>query len=46
MKNFLIIFVFVFAVNSFAIDPPASRAQGVFLAFGVGPRLPLGDFSN
>ena len=46
MKNFLIIFVLVFAVNSFAIDPPASRAQGVFLAFGVGPRLPLGDFSN
>ncbi len=46
MKNFLIIFVLVFTVNSIATDPPASRAQGVFLAFGVGPRLPLGDFSN
>ncbi len=46
MKKSLLIFVIVFAVNSFAIDPPASRAQGVFLAFGVGPRLPLGDFSN
>lgn len=46
MKIFLIIFVLVFTVNSIATDPPASRAQGVFLAFGVGPRLPLGDFSN
>ena len=46
MKKFLIIFVLVFTVNSFATDPPATRAQGVFLAFGVGPRLPLGDFST
>ena len=46
MKKLLIIFVLVFTVNSIATDPPASRAQGVFLAFGVGPRLPLGDFSN
>jgi Outer membrane protein beta-barrel domain len=46
MKKSLLIFVIVFTINAFAIDPPASRAQGVFLAFGVGPRLPLGDFSN
>lgn len=46
MKFFLIIFVLVFTVNSIATDPPAKRAQGVFLAFGVGPRLPLGDFST
>lgn len=46
MNKFLLIFVIVFTVNAFAIDPPSSRAQGVFLAFGVGPRLPLGDFST
>lgn len=46
MKIFLIIIVLGFAINSFATDPPATRAQGVFLAFGVGPRLPLGDFST
>lgn len=46
MKKLLITFLLVFPVNSFATDPPVSKAQGVFLAFGVGPRLPLGDFSN
>lgn len=46
MNKFLLIFVIVFTVNAFAIDPPSSKAQGFFLAFGVGPRLPLGDFST
>lgn len=30
----------------FAGEPPASKAVGVFLAAGVGARLPVGDFSN
>jgi hypothetical protein len=32
--------------NAFAGEPPASKAVGVFLAAGVGARLPIGDFSN
>ncbi len=46
MKFFLIPVIILFTVNSFAIDPPVSKARGVFLAFGVGPRLPISDLSN
>ena len=46
MKKFLVLFIIFFSVNSFATDPPAEKAQGIFLAFGVGPRLPLSDLSN
>ncbi|MCH6576055.1 MAG: hypothetical protein IH795_12805 [Bacteroidetes bacterium] len=46
MKIFLIPVIILFTVNSFAIDPPVSKARGVFLAFGVGPRLPISDLSN
>jgi len=46
MNKFLIPLIILFTVNSFAIDPPASKARGIFLAFGVGPRLPVGDLSN
>lgn len=30
----------------FAGEPPVSKAVGVFLAAGVGPRFPLGQFAN
>ncbi len=46
MKKYLIPFIILFTVNSLAIDPPVSKARGIFLAFGVGPRLPVGDLSN
>ncbi len=46
MNKFLIPFIILFTVNSLAIDPPVSKARGVFLAFGVGPRLPISDLSN
>ena len=46
MKKFLVLFIIFFSINSFATDPPAEKAQGIFLAFGVGPRLPLSDLSN
>ncbi len=46
MNKFLIPFIILFSVNSLAIDPPDSKARGVFLAFGVGPRLPISDLSN
>jgi len=46
MKKFLVFLVIFLSANIFAIDPPAEKAQGIFLAFGVGPRLPLSDLSN
>ena len=42
MKKLLLILILL-TVKTFAIDPPAEKATGVFLAFGVGPRLPLGN---
>jgi len=45
MKKLLLILILL-TVKTFAIDPPAEKATGVFLAFGVGPRLPLGNLSN
>jgi hypothetical protein len=30
----------------FAGEPPASKAVGVFLTAGVGPRLPVGNFAS
>jgi hypothetical protein len=32
--------------NLYAEDPPASKAVGVFLTAGVGPRVPIGSFAN
>ncbi len=46
MIKFLIPVIILFTFNSFAIDPPVSKARGVFLAFGVGPRMPISDLSN
>lgn len=30
----------------FAGTPPSEKARGLFVALGVGPRLPLGNFTN
>jgi hypothetical protein len=46
MRIFFICIIILFSVNTFASDPPVGKATGIFLAFGVGPRLPVGDFSN
>ena len=46
MKKFLFPFIFLFTFSSLAIDPPVEKARGIFLAFGVGPRLPLAQLSN
>ena len=46
MKKYIILTLLVISSNSFAIDPPASKATGIFLAFGVGPRLPISNFAN
>ncbi len=46
MKKILLLIIILFPLQTFAGDPPTSRATGVFLAFGVGPRLPIGDLAN
>jgi len=43
-KTFLLIFLFI--AVTFASEPPAEKARGVFLAIGVGPRLPIDFFAN
>ena len=44
--KYLLIAGFIFSTLGFAEEPPSSRATGFFIAFGVGPRIPLGEFSN
>lgn len=45
IKYLLLVFVFI-NLSLFAEEPPASKAVGIFLTAGVGPRLPVGDFAN
>lgn len=44
--KYLLISFLLLANISFAEKPPSSKATGFFVAFGVGPRMPIGDFSN
>lgn len=44
-KYFILFFVLMSSVLV-AEKPPASKAVGVFLAVGVGARLPVSDFAN
>ena len=40
-------FILIFLQSlSFAEKPPSSKATGFFVAFGVGPRMPVGDFAS
>lgn len=43
---FFNIFLLLLTTTIFAEKPPSSRATGYFLSFGVGPRVPIGSFSN
>lgn len=43
-KIFIVIFLLLIQAGTFA--KPADKARGFFVAFGVGPRLPLASFSN
>lgn len=45
VKYFLFL-ILVLQGGAFAGEPPASKAVGIFVAAGVGPRLPVGQFSN
>lgn len=44
-KYLLLIFI-LFQTILFGEKPPPSKATGFFIAFGIGPRIPIGDFSN
>ncbi|MFC2102895.1 hypothetical protein ACFLSS_00535 [Bacteroidota bacterium] len=46
MKKYIIAGIVLICVSSFATEPPVSKARGIFLAFGVGPRLPVSNFAN
>lgn len=44
--KYLLTAVLFFTALGYAEKPPSSKASGFFIAFGVGPRIPMGDFSN
>jgi hypothetical protein len=46
MKRICIALVLISASLNFAGNLPADKARGIFLAIGVGPRLPVSSFSN
>lgn len=45
MLNFILIVLFT-STSAFAEKPPSGKATGFFLGFGVGPRVPVGDFAK
>lgn len=45
MLNFILIILFT-SISAFAEKPPSGKATGFFLGFGVGPRVPVGDFAK
>ena len=46
MKNYFLILLLLIPASIFSEIPPASKATGIFLAAGVGPRLPVGTFAT
>ena len=46
LSRFIFLLVIIHQSAVLAGEPPASKAVGVFLATGVGARLPVGQFSN
>jgi opacity protein-like surface antigen len=45
-SRFIFLLLIIFQQAVFAGEPPVSKAVGVFLAAGVGPRFPIGQFAN
>src|SRR5690606_13321161 len=45
MKKILFLLILLPAVTNAKV-PPAEKARGIFLAVGVGPRLPVSYFAN
>ena len=46
MKKLLTVFILFSSLPLVAGNLPAEQARGLFLVFGVGPRLPISSFSN
>lgn len=46
LSRFIFLLVIIHQSVVLAGEPPVSKAVGVFLATGVGARLPIGQFSN
>ncbi len=46
MKKFLLIIILLSSFRALAQSPSSDHARGLFLAFDVGPRLPVGYFAN
>ena len=46
LSRYIFLFAIIYQSAVFAGEPPVSKAVGVFLATGVGARLPVGQFSN
>ncbi len=46
MKKIFLIFSLFIIVCNLSYSQSDNKARGFFLAFGVGPRIPLGDFSG
>jgi len=44
--KYLLTAILFFSTMTTAEKPPSSKATGFFVAFGVGPRMPIGDFSS
>lgn len=46
MKRICIVIILFCSVIGYSGNLPAEKARGIFLAVGVGPRLPVGTFST
>lgn len=45
-KIILVLIIFSIFATGYAKNPPAEKARGIFISFGVGPRLPVNYFAN
>ncbi len=46
MKKLIVFLAIAFVATAFGQRGTADKAQGLFVAFGVGPRLPVSNFAN
>ena len=44
--KYSLLLILIIPGNAFCSDAPASKAVGIFISAGVGPRLPIGQFAS
>ena len=44
--KYSLLLILIISGNAFCSDAPASKAVGIFISAGVGPRLPIGQFAS